>query len=96
MDVNVSACREGYLLSADCMAVPQRATDLYWPVSAVLGIIDCRELPDEACERILADIDARQYSFVGTPEALRLRIPILASLRPYEATGNPNPRRGNT
>lgn len=42
------------------------------------------ELPDEACDRILADIDAKQYCFVGTPEALRLGIPSLASQRPYE------------
>jgi len=73
------------------MAVPQRATELHWPVSAAFGIIDCRQLPNEACDRILADIDAKQYSFVGTPEALRLGIPVLASLRPYEPTGNQHP-----
>ena len=93
MDLNVSACRDGYLLSADCGVVPQRATELYWPVSSVLGIVDCRELSEEACTRILEDIDAKQYSFVGSAEALRLRIPILASLRPYEPTGNLHPRR---
>jgi hypothetical protein len=93
MDLNVAVCRDGYLLSADCVAVPQRATELFWPVSAVLGIIDCRELPDDACDRILGDIDAKQYSFVGTLEALRMGIPTLASLRPYEPTGNLHRRR---
>ena len=87
MDLNVFACRDGFLLSAQCMLVPQRATETYWPVSAVLGIVDCRELPGELCDRILDAIDAKQFAFVSMAEAFRVGLPTLASMRPYAETG---------
>jgi hypothetical protein len=93
MDLNVFTCRNGFLLSAQCMLVPQRATELYWPVSSVLGIVDCRQLPSALCDRILDAIDAKHFAFVSSAEALRVGLPTLASMRPYAETGvHPHPR----
>jgi hypothetical protein len=49
MKLNLFACQDGYLLSPDCMLAPRAASQAHWPVSALLGIVDCDELPPDLC-----------------------------------------------
>ena len=83
MDLNTYACQGGYLLSPGCMLVPQRATEIYWPVTGLIGVVDCRELPEEVCTRILQEVQTKFFSFVPLAEAMRVGLPQLASRRPY-------------
>lgn len=80
--LNVFACKDGFLLSSDCMLAPRNATRAHWPVSALLGVVDCEELPADLCSFIEQDIDDKQFSFVSTAEAFRVGIPGLASKNP--------------
>ena len=79
MKLNVFACKDGFLLSPDCMLAPRDATKAHWPVSALLGIVECAELPPDLCSFVEQDIDEKQFSFVSTAEAFRVGIPVLAS-----------------
>jgi hypothetical protein len=81
MKLNLFACREGYLLTAECMLPPMRAAELYWPVSETLGVVDGARLPDEVRTRVLGDVRARQCAFVSMTEAFRLALPQLAAAR---------------
>jgi hypothetical protein len=91
MKLNVFACRDGFLLSAECMFAPRKATEAYWPVSAILGIVDCDKLPADLCAYITQDIDTQQFSFVSTAEAFRVGLPLLASEHPFNSEGQLHP-----
>ena len=64
VNLNVFSCRDGFVLSADCMLAPREAEMDCGPISALLGVIDCTELPEPVCAEINAQVDARQYAFV--------------------------------
>jgi hypothetical protein len=79
MKLNLFACSNGYLLTAECMLPPMRAAEMYWPVSAKLGVVDGARLPEDVRTRVLGDVRARQCAFVSAAEAFRLGLPQLAA-----------------
>jgi hypothetical protein len=81
MKLNLFACRDGYLLTAECMLPPMRAAEMYCPVSATLGIVDGARLPQDVRARVLGDVRARQCAFVSMAEAFRLGLPQLAAAK---------------
>ena len=70
MRLNVFSCREGFVLSADCMLAPREAEMDCGPVSALLGTINCTELPEDVCADINHQVEARQYAFVTLAVAI--------------------------
>jgi hypothetical protein len=83
MKLNVFACQGGFLLSAECMLAPREANEAYWPVSAILGVVECDELPGDLCGYITKDIKSKHFSFVSTAEAFRAGLPTLATKNPF-------------
>jgi len=64
MRLNAFACRDGFVLSAECMLAPRAAEMDCGSISALLGTLDCTELPEAVCADITAQVDARQYAFI--------------------------------
>src|SRR5204863_8870537 len=64
MRLNVFSCRDGFVLSAECMLAPRAAEMECGSISALLGTLDCTELPAEVCADITAQVDTRQYAIV--------------------------------
>lgn len=93
MKLNVCVCRDGFLLSAECMVVPKRATDVYWPVTTIIGVVDSDDLPAELAARIAEDVEAVQFAFVNTAEALRANLPTLAAKHPFDPAAQLHPPR---
>ena len=83
MKLNAFSCREGFVLSAECMLAPRAAEMDCGSISALLGTVDCTELPDAVCADITAQIDARQYAVVtlDVAQASNLRALIQDSAR---------------
>jgi hypothetical protein len=83
MRLNVFSCRDGFVLSADCMLVPLAAEMECGSISALLGTLDCTELPVDLCADIVAQLDARHYAIVtlGASKASNLRAFIQDSAR---------------
>ena len=75
------------------MVVPKAATDIYWPVTSIIGVLDCDELPPDLCQRVTEDVEARHYAFVSTAEALRANIPTLAAKHPFNINSQVHPRK---
>lgn len=73
MKLNVFACNGGYLLSDECMFAPREATEAHRPVVAMLGLVECDELPAPLGERVTRDIERQLFAFVPTDEAKQLR-----------------------
>lgn len=84
MKLNVFVCRDGFLLSPDCMVLPKMAQEVFWPVTSIIGVLDCDDLPTDLCERVNADVEDRQFSFVATGIAIQARIPTLAAAHPFD------------
>ena len=84
MKLNLFACKEGFLLSPNCMLAPHAATRVHWPVSTILGIVDCAELPTDLCAFITQDIEDKQFSFVSSAEAARVGLAELAAKNPFD------------
>jgi hypothetical protein len=76
--LNAFACRDGYILSNECMLAPKTAEVVHGTMSPRLGIVDCRELPSPMCESILEAVYRDQFAFVPIAEALDARMTIHA------------------
>lgn len=70
MRLNVFSCRDGFVLSADCMLAPRAAEMECGGISALLGTLDCTELPESVCAAIKAEVDARAYAVVTLEVAM--------------------------
>ena len=93
MKLNVFPCRDGFLLSAECMDLPKRARDAFWPISQMLGVIECDDLPADVCAWVSEDIEALNFSFVATATALRAWLPTLAAQHPFDDSAQLHPGR---
>ena len=76
MKLNAFSCRDGYILSSDCMLAPMDAETAHGDVSALLGIVDCMDLPADVCEMVSAAVYSKQYAFLPTDEARRIALRI--------------------
>ena len=75
MKLNAFSCRDGYILSSDCMLAPMEAETAHGEVSALLGIVDCTELPPEVCAKVIASVYSKQFAFL--PTDLAREIPLM-------------------
>lgn len=82
MRLNLFVCRDGWLLSSECMLASREAEDAHGPVSAFLGILDCAQLPDPVCRDILEGIYARQFAFLPRRVGKSLDLARLANNTP--------------
>lgn len=75
LELNLYACRDGVLMSPECMVPPRDADEYFRTCSARLGVLRCRDLGPEYCERIRKEVERRAFSFLTTEEAARVDVP---------------------
>jgi hypothetical protein len=80
--LNAFACRDGYVLSNECMLAPRAAENVHGEISALLGIVDCHELPPPLCEAIIDSVYRDHYAFVPIGQALDANLKIHPSTLP--------------
>lgn len=68
--LNAFACRDGYILSNECMLAPLEAESAHGKMSERLGIVDCTQLPEPICSAIVEAVYRDQWAFVPLAEAL--------------------------
>lgn len=76
MKLNAFSCRDGYILSSDCMLAPMDAETAHGDVSALLGIVDCTDLPADVGEMVSESVYSKQYAFLPTDLARRIALRI--------------------
>jgi hypothetical protein len=74
--LNAFACRDGYVLSNECMLAPRAAEDAHGAMSALLGIVDCHELPPPLCAAVIDSVYRDHYAFVPIALALDAKLKI--------------------
>ena len=74
--LNAFACRDGYVLSNECMHAPKAAEDAHGAISGLLGIVDCAELPAPLCEAVVESVYSEHYAFLSIAQALDVNLKI--------------------
>jgi hypothetical protein len=74
--LNAFACRDGYVLSNECMLAPRAAEAAHGAMSALLGIVDCHELPPPLCEAVVESVYRDHFAFIPIAQALNVSMKI--------------------
>jgi hypothetical protein len=74
--LNAFACRDGYVLSNECMLAPREAEAVHGVMSRRLGIVDCHELPPTMCEAVIEAVYRDQFAFITIAQALHVDMKI--------------------
>jgi hypothetical protein len=81
--LNAFSCRDGYVLSNECMLAPKAAEAVHGAMSPRLGIVDCHELPPPVCEAVIEAVYRDQYAFLPIAQALTLEMKIHPAQVPH-------------
>jgi hypothetical protein len=85
--LNAFACRDGYVLSNECMLAPREAEAVHGAMSQRLGIVDCHELPPALCEAVIEAVYRDQFAFVTIAQALTVSMKIHPAQVPHPGHG---------